>query len=47
LGSDSAARHRMEECVDAAVACMDALELQGTHREWFEFVAGLVTTRQS
>jgi geranylgeranyl diphosphate synthase, type II len=47
LGSDVAARHRMEACIEAAVSCMDALELRGTHRDWFEFVAGLVTTRQS
>tara|TARA_B110000879_G_C11170944_1_gene513540 strand:+ start:402 stop:1385 length:984 start_codon:yes stop_codon:yes gene_type:complete len=46
LGSDVAARHRMEGCVEAAISCMDALDLQETHRDWFEFVAGLVTTRQ-
>tara|TARA_B110000503_G_scaffold142633_1_gene240066 strand:- start:3209 stop:4192 length:984 start_codon:yes stop_codon:yes gene_type:complete len=47
LGSDRVARERMEGCIEAAETCMDALDLKGAHRAWFEFVAGLVTTRQS
>ncbi|MDA0302715.1 MAG: polyprenyl synthetase family protein [Bacteroidetes bacterium] len=47
LGSDRAASQRMAGCIEAAEKCMDTLELKGVHREWFEFVAGLVTTRQS
>lgn len=47
LGSDAAARQRMAECIEAAKVCMDSLALQGSHRNWFEFVAGLVTTRKS
>ena len=47
LGSDVAARNRMEECVRSAEVCMDSLALSGEHRDWFQFVAGLVTTRMS
>ena len=47
LGSDLAARKRMEGCIQAAEGFMDSLELKGEHRHWFDFVAGLVTTRKS
>ena len=46
-GADTAAQLRMNEHVDRAMSAIDALELEASHREWFDFLGGLVTQRTS
>jgi len=46
-GAEVAAKQLMNEQVDRAMACMDRLQLSDEHREWFGFLAGLVTQRKS
>ena len=46
-GADEAAKAKMEEHVTEAMAYVDRLGLEGEHREWFAFLAGLVTQRES
>ena len=46
-GAEVAAKELMSEQVGRALACLDRLQLNDEHREWFEFLAGLVTQRES
>lgn len=46
-GADVNARLAMDAHVDNAMACVDSLGLGDAHREWFEFLGGMVTQRTS
>jgi geranylgeranyl diphosphate synthase type II len=46
-GADEAARARMKNHVEKAMAAIDSLELDEPNRVWFDFLGGLVTERTS
>ena len=46
-GADEAARARMKNHVQKAMAAIDSLELDEANRVWFDFLGGLVTERTS
>ena len=46
-GADAAAREVMHAHVANAMECVDALGLDEAHRNWFEFLGGMVTQRTS